>query len=231
MGFPTESFQDYDIGGLNTLNGGSGWSAPWGSAVTCGVAYGVVSSPVFSGTRGGDILQEAPGAGYRAFNSVSDTTSIFQMYVRQETGGVQPQTQVNLNSANNDTGTSYVTAFQFNTGSDQIQVRDNATWVNLSAFSRDTWYKVNERISSFAGKTYRINFCNATADPACSPSLATDYTFYSNNTATELLALGFIQANGCGGCGIDFYVDDISDAAPVTATARGFSFPLLGVGQ
>ena len=193
---PVDNFDSYATGNLDGLNGGTSWSEAWGDTTgICSTWYDVVSTPVQGGTRAAHTATSGGECG-RGFTADSTENQAYGLYLRAAStaSGLVSVWQ---------TGATGIARIVLTTGG-QIAVINNLTADNLQAYSADTWYKVDIRITSFAGKTFQARVDDG--------SWTADKTFYNNNAATSLSLFW-----SSGQSTVDSYFDTIGPPAAAAA--------------
>lgn len=186
-----ELFNSYSDGDLNTLNGGTGWSAAW-SADT---SVDVQGTTVFEGAKAITGTDNAgTGVSKRvATTAASSGTLYFSVRL--------PQTTVDFDCAMQEGDANTRFAIKFSNGG-QIQLYDNdvAGYVNIQAYSANTWYRVGINWDTgVQANKYRVNVDNGSF---------TAYKTVVNGTFTDVN--NFRIDHSAFGVSDVFYLDSIS---------------------
>lgn len=191
--FPSDDFDSYSTGDLNTLNGGTGWSAAW----SCGVDFDVSTAGTPSPNSGANHIRTPATANdhtcQRAMteNTTNDQViSIFE--ARSVTGADVFQSRLDKAAAAHTIWQLGATA--------NIKIYDNLTLTNVGTYSADTYVRIE----------IKVNYTNKTNAMAIDGgSFGTAYAFYNGSTATgsDNYFMGFNpNSNGT------ITVDTISDS-------------------
>lgn len=84
--FPSDNFDSYSAGDLSGNNGGTGWSAAWGSGVSCQASVDVVTTSPQSGTKSVQVTNAGDECG-RSLTAVSSDTAIVYLRATGALGG------------------------------------------------------------------------------------------------------------------------------------------------
>lgn len=197
----TDSFESYANGNnLNTLNGGSGWSAAW--SVSAGT-WSITNATAAAGTTL-SATSSSPG-GYVNRNVASTTAGEVTMYMRKD--GTNGAFYLNLCTSGSGAGANSRVIMGMETAN--IVAYDNGTQrILVPSFTTSTWYKITVKYGHVSNK-----FAVSINDGAYSADYA--YSFGGSGAITN-----FQIYEGAGGTPSQFYFDQIApySAPPVGPT-------------
>lgn len=139
---PTDNFDSYADGDLDSNNGGTGWSGAW----SAGAAIDIANAP--AGGQGGKAVTSVSQAGGNNVDrsittKVTDGTLSFQIYITSAT----PSANLYINWL--DGATKKIQIRITKTGG-ALQANNNTTWTDIlgSAISANTWYTIKIRFDA-----------------------------------------------------------------------------------
>jgi hypothetical protein len=198
--FPSEHFESYSTGDLSGKNGGTGWSAAWGTTGGCSTDYDVAADgTTFAGDKSAKLAtgnvecyrdftaNTTSGRVLSAHVRLSDTTKGAILNIRQ---GTQRQMFVYLRDT------------------DQLAAVDDLTTVNYGSWNANQWYRFRVK-PNYADETFQVQF------DSYGYQAAIHMYDYTGVTHTETSNLGFETQ---GNPNYTIYWDDISDATFATTS-------------
>lgn len=149
--FPTENFNSYAAGDLSGNNGGTGWSAAWGTTGGCNVLYDVQTSVVQEGANAvGSLTAGADTECFRDLTANSTDLLVWSWRHRKESATTRDFSQF-LNSSGD-----HQHSIEFRT-TGQISIIDDTTQTNIQAYTADTWYQMETEFD-YTNEQFRIRF-------------------------------------------------------------------------
>ena len=94
-------------------------------------------------------------------------------------------------------------------------ILNNLTSVNYADYEATHWYKVELKVTSFAGKTWQVAFDGG--------AFSGNYTFFNNTAASDVDNFYTDSANNVGNANT-FYIDDIGSGTTCPVAGPSIEF-------
>ena len=212
-----ESYSTGDLEGKGDATGDGNqciWSGAWGNTDACPVAWDVVSTPVFAGSRAIGKADTNTARCGRGFATAITDATVITRYGR--IGQIDTNQYYYVMDGANDIIYSALN------DAEQIIVLDNLTGVNLGTYVIDNWYREDFKVTNYGSKLFQAAVCDATADANCNPQWSgTNYTFFNNTAASDVDSVNFESQNNAAPN--TFYMDNwggTSTCAVASAPAK-----------